>query len=217
MRSLPEIVDIDIYLQRWKSRIHSDETRQDMIKEEILRKAYEFALKSSCGIGQDKDSGDIWLEYIQFLEEARATSTRDSQQIVGAVREAFYSAVKIPLYNVERIWSDLVAFENKLDPITAKSIIADLTLPHMRARAVYQQLMNRVQGLYPPAIGPAQLEFPEHPTFSLEDRMHTGRWKTYLKWEESNPLEIEEKDWVLRVQSVYKKALVYMRYYPEIW
>ena len=46
------------------------------------------------------------------------------------------------------------------------------------------------------------------------------RWRQYLKWEESNPLEIEEASrttFLQRVQTVYKKATVRMRYYSEIW
>jgi len=47
-----------------------------------------------------------------------------------------------------------------------------------------------------------------------------GAWKNYLKWEESNPLELEEKDrltLIQRVQSVYRKAVIRMRFYGEIW
>ena len=61
---------------------------------------------------------------------------------------------------------------------------------------------------------------PSPPTFSSEDKALVGRWKQYLKWEESNPLEIEEKDrsqFHSRVQTVYRKALVRMRFFSEIW
>lgn len=47
-----------------------------------------------------------------------------------------------------------------------------------------------------------------------------GAWKTYLRWEESNPLEIEDKDKMVlisRVQSVYRKAMIRMRFFSEIW
>ena len=52
------------------------------------------------------------------------------------------------------------------------------------------------------------------------DKSLVGRWRMYLKWEEGNPLEIDEKDYNLlhlRVQSIYRKALVRMRFFPEIW
>ncbi|SRR5258708_4532898 len=41
------------------SRINVDPSTRD-----IVRKAYEFALNH---VGQDKDSGEIWSDYIQFL------------------------------------------------------------------------------------------------------------------------------------------------------
>lgn len=47
-----------------------------------------------------------------------------------------------------------------------------------------------------------------------------GAWRNYLKWEESNPLELEEKDkaiLITRIQGVYRKAVIRMRFYSEIW
>jgi cleavage stimulation factor subunit 3 len=215
----PNFFPFIVQLQ-YNSRIHADPTRRDPTKREIIRKAYEFALNPPHGIGQDKDSGDIWLDYIQFLSEAETTTTWDSQQNMDALRKVYHRAVQIPLDNVERIWSDLEAFETKLNRITAKKFMADLTPAHMQARTTYRQLMIHVNGLYPPAVGTPELYLPTPPTFTLEDRTLVGKWKAYLKWEEGNPLEIEEKDrafLVLRLQTVYRKAVVRMRYYSEIW
>ena len=45
-----------------------------------------------------------------------------------------------------------------------------------------------------------------------------ARWKQYLKWEEGNPLEIEDKNaFIVRMQGVYRKAIVRMRFFSEIW
>lgn len=41
-----------------------------------------------------------------------------------------------------------------------------------------------------------------------------------MKWEESNPLEFEDKDkttLISRIQGVYRKAAIRMRFYAEIW
>ncbi|KAF4584749.1 mRNA 3'-end-processing protein rna14 [Pleurotus pulmonarius] len=54
----------------------------------------------------------------------------------------------------------------------------------------------------------------------VSNRALVGTWKAYLKWEESDPLEMEEKDkasLITRIQSVYRKAAIRMRYYPRIW
>lgn len=38
---------------------------------EIVRKSYDFALNQ---VGQEKDSGDLWVDYIQFLRAAEAST-----------------------------------------------------------------------------------------------------------------------------------------------
>ena len=61
---------------------------------------------------------------------------------------------------------------------------------------------------------------PRVPTFAPGEKALVARWRAYLKWEETNPLEIEDKDIAQlhsRLQSVYRKAIVRMRFYPEIW
>ena len=38
---------------------------------DIVRKAFEFALNH---VGQDKDSADIWAEYIQFVKQGEVAN-----------------------------------------------------------------------------------------------------------------------------------------------
>jgi cleavage stimulation factor subunit 3 len=102
--------------------------------------------------------------------------------------------------------------------------MADLSPAHMQARTVLRQLQKHLGPLFPP-LPPSSnsrpaLFLPSLPTFNTNERALVGAWKNYLKWEESNPLEIEEKDkptLVTRIQSVYRKAVVRMRFYSEIW
>jgi cleavage stimulation factor subunit 3 len=100
--------------------------------------------------------------------------------------------------------------------------MSDLMPSYMQARQVLRQLQRYTQPLLPPVAAPGRpsIALPAQPTFDQADRALVGAWKTYLKWEESNPLELEEKDrptLVSRVQSVYRKALVRMRFFGEIW
>ncbi|KAG6841341.1 hypothetical protein C0991_012166 [Blastosporella zonata] len=188
---------------------------------EAVRKSYEFALNH---VGQDKDSGEIWKEYIQFLRSGETTTTWEEQQKMDALRKVYHRAVQIPLEGVETLWQELESFENGLNRITAKKFMSDLSPAHMQARTTFRQLTNHVATLYPPHV-PAPLNRPELllpalPTFDPSERTLVGKWKAYLKWEESNPLELEDKDksvLVARIQSVYRKAVIRMRYYTEIW
>lgn len=62
------------------------------------------------------------------------------------------------------------------------------------------------------------LSLPSRPTWIGDvDRNLTHAWKAYLKWEESNPLDIDDATLQTRVNSAYRKAVVRMRFFPEIW
>lgn len=144
---------------------------------------------------------------------------------MDSLRKVYHRAVQIPLENVQRLWEDLEAFEINLNRITAKKFMADLSPAHMQARQVLRELKTHVSSLYhPPAPHvpnqPPDLYLPTLPTFNVNERLLIGKWKAYLKWEESNPLLIEDKDkatFIARVQGVYRKAVIRMRYYPEFW
>jgi cleavage stimulation factor subunit 3 len=59
---------------------------------------------------------------------------------------------------------------------------------------------------------------PQKPTFTTEDRVLASAWRNYLKWEEGNPLGIENsEDLTRRLRGVYRKAVVKMRYFIEMW
>ncbi|KAJ7983053.1 Suf-domain-containing protein [Mycena polygramma] len=182
---------------------------------EILRKAYDFALNH---IGQDRDSGSIWADYIQFLNAADTTTTWQTQQKMDALRKVYQRAVQIPLDNVEQLWTQYEAFEAGLNKITAKKFMSDLSPAHMQARTVLRQLSIHLNGLG--SSGQSGILLPSPATFSGQERQLIGRWKAYLKWEEGNPLEIEDKDrnvLIGRIEKAYRRAVIRMRYYPEIW
>lgn len=84
-----------------------------------IRKAYEFALNH---IGHDKDAGEVWKDYIDFLKSTEAHTTWDAQQRMDALRSAYHRAVVIPVENVETLWRELDVFENSLGKITVHTI-----------------------------------------------------------------------------------------------
>jgi len=141
---------------------------------------------------------------------------------MDALRKVYHRAVQIPLDNVERLWQELEAFETGLNRITAKKFMADLSPAHMQARTVLRQLVNHVGPLYANSnsSNSSEMFLPSLPKFDAAERALVGKWKVYLKWEESNPLELEDSQkatLITRIQGVYRKALIRMRYYTEIW
>ncbi|KAL0060538.1 mRNA 3'-end-processing protein rna14 [Marasmius tenuissimus] len=199
-------------------RINTDPSSRD-----IIRKSYEFALSL---IGQDKDSGDIWYDYWSLLRSGQTSSTWEEQQKNDAIRKVLHRAVQIPLNNVEQLWGELETFENNIGRVTAKKIMQDLSPGYMQAKSTLRELTKHTSPLYPPATqttpntSPGDFFLPTLPSFTATERQNVGRWKSYLKWEESNPLMLEEKDkatLIARIQSAYRKATIRMRYFPEIW
>ena len=101
--------------------------------------------------------------------------------------------------------------------------MGDPSPAHMQARAVLRGMDKHMKILFPPQPshnGQPPLVLPRVPNFSQNERALVGAWKAYLKWEENNPLELDEKDkgvLVQRVQAVYRKAVIRMRYFAEVW
>lgn len=61
---------------------------------------------------------------------------------------------------------------------------------------------------------------PRPPTFNPSERALVGAWKQYMRWEESDPLELQSHNsrlLITRIRGVYRKALLRMRFFPEFW
>ncbi|EKM58947.1 uncharacterized protein PHACADRAFT_249079 [Phanerochaete carnosa HHB-10118-sp] len=208
-------VDLWKYYLRYVQQMNTAAATKDTV-----RKAYEFALNH---IGHDKESGSMWSDYLQFLKDLDATTPWEEGQKNDAIRKAYQRVVQIPTENVKRLWEEWQEWENGLNKITAKKLISDATPAHMQARTVLNTLQEHLIVLFPPpppSKHRSSIWLPRVPTFAAGEKALVARWRAYLKWEESNPLEIEEKDKAQlhsRLQSVYRKAVVRMRFYPEIW
>ncbi|KDQ20470.1 hypothetical protein BOTBODRAFT_100538 [Botryobasidium botryosum FD-172 SS1] len=202
-----------VYVRRVNSNAADPNNRN------TIKKSYEFALNH---IGYDKDSGEIWKDYIDFLKEGEARTTWDGQQKMDSLRSVYHRAVVIPLENVEVLWRELDAFENGLNKITAKKFLADLSPSYMTARTALRDLRRLLSPIEPASSTSSdtlQQRLPPRPTWTRDsDRTLAQAWKTYLKWEESNPLDIEDQQTLhTRISGAYKKAVSRMRFFPEIW
>ncbi|EPQ28874.1 uncharacterized protein PFL1_03676 [Pseudozyma flocculosa PF-1] len=189
----------------------------------VLEGAYEFALKHT---GMDKDSGPIWMDYISLIKEREARGGWKEGQKMDDLRRVYQRAVSVPVANVEAIWKDYDAYENGLNKLTAKKFLAERSPAYMTARRVLRELKARSDNLARPLL-------PRIPVWTTapvsgdaagggaaweKERAQVEAWKQYLKWEESNPLLLEDlAAHQARVLSAYRKATMFMRFYPEIW
>ncbi|KZT55980.1 Suf-domain-containing protein [Calocera cornea HHB12733] len=178
---------------------------------ETVRKAYEFALGY---IGLDKDAGEIWRDYLQFLKEQPTTSTWEEQQKTDLLRRTYQRCVVIPLENIESLWREFNGFENAQNKQTAKRFLEQFSPAYITARAS----MKTLRALLEPITRPLPNGLPVRPTWSEQDKKYAREWKQYLMWEESNPLDLDDPAaLVARVQAAYRKAVGWARFYPEVW
>lgn len=200
----------------WKAYLHYIR-RQNPVNEgapdgeqvrETIRKAYEFAVKE-CG--HDRESGEIWHEYISFLGEANAKNPWETQQQMDRLRAVYQRAICIPLNNIEALWKAYDAFESGLNKQTSKKFLADRSPAYMTARTALRELRQLTDTLPRPPL-------PPRPAFSDADRAAVAGWKQYLKWEEGNPLVIDDPTKLDdRIAYSLRKCVGEMRHFPELW
>ncbi|KAI9612158.1 hypothetical protein H4Q26_008251 [Puccinia striiformis f. sp. tritici PST-130] len=143
----------------------------------IIISAYDFSLNH---IGIDRESGQIWLDYINIVKAGEAAD------------------------NIEQVWKEYDGFEHQMSKMTAKKFLADKSAQYMMARASLKEMKS----LTDPLLRPRR----------INDHKQLDQWKTYLAWEEKNPLEITDKNLLnTRIQYAYRQAIMHMRFYPEIW
>ena len=66
-----------------------------------------------------------------------------------------------------------------------------------------------VEAIYPPST--PEICLPLLHRFYVSEHALMRKWKAYLKWEESNPLEIEQKDQAILItciKGVYRKGVI---------
>ncbi|KAG0325222.1 mRNA 3'-end-processing protein rna14 [Dissophora globulifera] len=204
-RCLRSVLSVELwkYYLNYIRRINTGPEAKD-----IITKAYDFVLQH---VGLDRDSGAIWGDYLFFLKSGQTQNTWEEQQKMDAMRRVFQKAVCIPLNNVENIWRDYDSFENGLNKLTAKKFLQERSAGYMTARMMWKELRKLTDGINKNLL-PRPVKWTERELHQLE------QWKRYIRWERSNPLNLEDQAaFSARVAWTYKQALLSMRFYPEVW
>lgn len=198
-----------------------EDTEREKVRK-LIEGAYDFALRF---IGQSRDSGEVWRDYITLLKERDANNQWQAGQKMDDIRRAYQRAVSVPLANVELIWREYDAYENGLNRITAKKFLAERSPAYMTARTIFREMKTLTDSLYRPNIpkvpswaAPPSLSPIISPITVARDRGQIDAWKKYLLWEETNPLQLEDlQSLQSRVLVAYRKATMHLRFFPEIW
>ncbi|KAI9477497.1 mRNA 3'-end-processing protein rna14 [Coemansia sp. RSA 990] len=165
-------------------------------------------------VGVDREAGQIWIDYIEFINSAQTHAPYEEQQKTELLRETYQAAVSIPLLKVEEIWKSYDAFENSVDRMGAKQQMSKVSPSYMTARTALRE-MNRIWDQIKSTQGPHGL--PQPPQWSLREVEHLDAWKRCLKWELDNPLRLNEHELQKRVIYTYGQMCMDLWLYPEVW
>jgi cleavage stimulation factor subunit 3 len=202
------------YIRR-RNDLNNDPTGQ---ARRVITQSYEFVIDN---IGVDRDSGNIWQDYIQFIKngpgQVGGTGWQD-QQKMDQLRKAYHRAICVPMSAVNNLWKEYDVFEMNLNKVTGRKFMQERSPGYMSAKSANIALDNIARNLrrnnlprLPPAPG-----FDGHDEF----RQQVEIWKRWIAWEIEDPLVLkadEPKAYQQRVLYCYKQALMALRFWPEIW
>lgn len=186
-----------------------------------VKNSLEFALDR---VGQDLNSGHIWIEYIGFLQAlekdsaayasvlGKAAEGQGEAAKIAALRRTYHRALVIPTSALDTIWSMYESFENSLGNKTLAKRSLDEWRPRYHAsKSVYKERKQLCD-----ALDTRMLPLP--PGKGGAAQMHAaGKWRDYCRWERRNPGEVDESTYQARVILAYEQALSYLIHFPDTW
>ncbi|KAK6081648.1 cfia complex component [Seiridium cupressi] len=218
-RTLTTIVDV----QLWTAYLDYVRRRNDLndttgAARQTVNAAYDFVLDS---VGQDRDSGRIWQDYVQFLKfgpgQVGGSGWQDMQKVDG-LRKAYQRAICIPISNLNVLWKEYDQFELGINKVAGRKFLQERSPSYMSARSANTQLDSITRGLHRSTIP----RLPPAPGFDgdLEFGEQVELWKKWIAWEKGDPLVLKDDEpetFKCRVIYVYKQALMALRFWPELW
>ncbi|KAK2609135.1 mRNA 3'-end-processing protein rna14 [Conoideocrella luteorostrata] len=183
-----------------------------------VTQSYEFVIDN---IGVDRDSGNIWQDYVHFIKngpgQVGGTGWQD-QQKMDQLRKAYHRAIAVPMSTVNNLWKEYDQFEMGLNKVTGRKFIQERSPGYMSAKSANIALDNITRNLKRtnlPRLTPA-------PGFDGHEEFHSQvqAWKKWIDWEKEDQLVLkddEPKVYKQRILYCYKQALMALRFWPEIW
>lgn len=202
-RCLEEVLSIDVY------KSYLSFVREVKVNEpDMVYKAYRYTLDK---VGIDPNAISIYNDYIQFLKDRDVDGSYLDSQRITAVRKAYQEGVMNPMFHIDTLWKDYIAFEQSISPIIAEKMVQDRSRDHMNARRVAKEWEVTIRGL-----NRSWAATP--PSFSSEEARQIEIWRRYIAWEKSNPLRTENNHVLSkRISYAYKQYILCFGHHPQAW
>ena len=213
----------------WRSYTRYMEKTNDAGTEEgvqAIKAAFEYTVDT---VGEDLESGPLWLDYVTFLKTAdpsHACPDAKPEQAESArmqeVRRAYQRAVSVPTNSIDALYREYDAFEHGVSAALAKPLLAEVKPGVDVARAALKERKRlHDQCIVGGLAGP--------PGTSKDEKSPDGQaraWRAMINWERSNPQkltpdaeagETAHPQLVTRVALAYDQALMSLWNFPDIW
>ncbi|KAF7720101.1 Uncharacterized protein PECH_001216 [Penicillium ucsense] len=215
--TIPSVQLWSVYLDyvRRRNPLSTDTSGQ---ARQTISSAYDLAIQY---VGMDKDSGNIWTDYVEFIRSGPGTvggSGWQDQQKMDLLRKAYHKALCVPTQAVNTLWKEYDQFEMGLNKVTGRKFLQEQSPSYMTARSSYTELQNFTRDL----IRTSLPRLPPVPGSEgdVEFAQQVDIWKRWIAWEKEDPLVLKDDDapaYKSRVLYVYKQALMALRFVPEMW
>lgn len=117
LMTVPNVRLWTVYLNyiRRRNDLNNDPSGQ---ARRTITQSYEFVIDN---IGVDRDSGNIWQDYVQFVKngpgQIGGTGWQD-QQKMDQLRKVYHRAITVPMLTVNNLWKEYDQFEMALNKLT---------------------------------------------------------------------------------------------------
>ncbi|POR31506.1 mRNA 3'-end-processing protein RNA14 [Tolypocladium paradoxum] len=219
-RSLMSVLNVKL----WTLYLNYIRRRNDLTNDpagqarRTVAQSYDFVIDN---IGVDRDSGNIWQDYVNFVKSAPGqvggTGWQD-QQKMDQLRKAYQRAITVPMLTINNLWKEYDQFEMGLNKVTGRKFIQERSPGYMSAKSANIALDNMMRTLKRTNLP----RLPPAPGFDggEEFRTQVQLWKKWIAWEKEDPLVLKDDEpevFKQRVLYCYKQALMALRFWPEIW
>ena len=209
-RCLPLVLEMDI----WRTYLSYISMRKGM--DPKREKVFEYAVKH---MGRDVHSLPLWVEYLEYLQMMPCPTKSEKKVQINKIRSVFKRAVFLPLADVEQLWKMYDTWEHKENAVLAKSLLSDLHPRYMLAKKVGKQRKLLRAGVLPHWLARkrAAEKEEEHEIEREKELKQVQHWRAIIKYEQSNPMNLNEGELRSMLIFSFKQALLCLRHHAEIW
>lgn len=186
----------------------------------LVSDAFEFALGK---VGLLWGAEVLWREYISFLKQTPEGNWYATSQASEMLRKTFLRALAVPQPDMNSLLDAYRQFEREQSDDEEAKKAVEAVLPRVDAAKKVQRQRDRLwRHLNLGALALPPWRAPkggqgQGTQFRYCDRDQVLRWLQVALEESTNPLQLEPGAAVEHARSVFELALLYTRYYPDVW